>query len=203
MFKIKLNHGLHLHLHTESSQYGAPGPYKCGCEFISQQQQTTTLTSRGIAAVAASSRQDNETSGGCVCLIDNYTHRSVGPIPLQAATNSSFQNRSYGSISVQCMHAFYSMAIVERECVSVVYHVPPTYLGYFRWYTITQHLSVEALLGHVVGQATGPLERILQPLQFHISDYSDIKEGEEDDKEEKEKGRKQNHYKRWLVTPGH
>lgn len=77
------------------------------------------------------------------------------------------------------MHAFYSMALVEHECVSVVYRVPPTYLGYFRGYTITQDLSVKALLGHVVGQATGPLERILQPLQFHISDFSDIKEGAE------------------------
>ena len=54
-----------------------------------------------------------------------------------------------------------------------------TYLSYFRGYTVTQDLFVEALLGHVVGKSTGPLESILQPLQFHISDYNDIGEGGE------------------------
>lgn len=36
--------------------------------------------------------------------------------------------------------------------------------------SISQHFPVEALLGHIVGDAAGSLEGILQPLQFHISD---------------------------------
>ena len=60
-----------------------------------------------------------------------------------------------------------------------MFDFPATYLSDFRGYTVTQDLSVEALLGHVVGQSTGPLESILQPLQFHISDYKAIREGED------------------------
>ena len=48
---------------------------------------------------------------------------------------------------------------------------PATHLSYFRGYAVAQDLSVEALLGHVVGQSAGPLEGILEALQFHISDY--------------------------------
>ena len=67
---------------------------------------------------------------------------------------------------------------------------PATHLSYFRGYAVAQDLSVEALLGHVVGQSAGPLEGILEALQFHISDYEDTREGEE----------RQNNSEMWLVT---
>lgn len=35
--------------------------------------------------------------------------------------------------------------------------------------SITQYFPVEALLGHVTGEAAGSLEGIFQPLEFHIS----------------------------------
>lgn len=48
-----------------------------------------------------------------------------------------------------------------------------TYLSNFRGNSISQHFPEEALLGHIIGEAAGSLEGILQPFQFHISDYRD------------------------------
>lgn len=42
------------------------------------------------------------------------------------------------------------------------------YLCNLWWNAVSQNLFIEALLGHVGGQATGPLKRIFKPLELHI-----------------------------------
>lgn len=50
-------------------------------------------------------------------------------------------------------------------------NITVAYLCNFVGNSISQHFPVEALLGHVIGEAAGSLEGIFQPLQFHIGHY--------------------------------
>lgn len=64
------------------------------------------------------------------------------------------------SLQIDCLAEWY-----------LVCDITMAYLCNFRGNSISQHFPVKALLGHVIGEAAGSLEGILQPFQFHISDY--------------------------------
>lgn len=77
---------------------------------------------------------------------------------------------SYLFRCLRATHSFYSLVITAVR-KGAWCDITVAYLCNFRGNSITQHFPVETLLGHIIGEAAGSLEGILQPFQFNISDY--------------------------------
>lgn len=74
----------------------------------------------------------------------------------------------FGGYLDNVQHCTVTIIIIFKR--DMLCDIAGAYLCNFMWNPISQHFPVEALLGHVIGDAAGSLEGIFQPFQFHISD---------------------------------